>query len=252
MINWKERGKAAGVHLALSVGIAAAAAALVFGLWYPYPYRSISGGRDLFFILTSVDVAIGPLVTLAVFNRQKPRAELRRDLAIVGVIQLAALLYGLWTMAEARPVHLAFEIDRFRVVHRVDVPEELLARTPAGVEAFPWLGPTPVAVRPFRDANESADATMAALQGVQLGARPDLWEPYAAAKPRVLKAAKPVTELKSRFRQRAGEIDATLAALGRKADSTLYLPLVGRKAFWTAFVDPVTADVVGFMPLDPF
>jgi hypothetical protein len=93
---------------------------------------------------------------------------------------------------------------------------------------------------------------MAALQGVQLGARPDLWEPYAAAKPRVLKAAKPVTELKSRFRQRAGEIDATLAALRRKPDSTLYLPLVGRKAFWTAFVDPVTADVVGFMPLDPF
>lgn len=252
MINWKERGKASGIHLAISVGIAAAAAALVFGLWYPYPYRSISGGTELFFILTGVDVAIGPLVTLAVFNRHKPHAELRRDLAIVGVLQLAALLYGLWTMAQARPVHLAFEIDRFRVVHRVDVPEALLARKPADVDAFPWFGPTLVAVRPFRDANEKADATLAALQGVQLGARPDLWESYAAARPRVLKAARPVTELRARLAQRAGEIDATLASLGRRPESTLYLPLVGRKAFWTAFVDPVTADVVGFMPLDSF
>jgi hypothetical protein len=252
MINWKERGRAAGIHLALSVAIATAAAALVFGLWYPYPYRSISGGRDLFLILTGVDVAIGPLVTLTVFNRRKPAAELRRDLAIVGAIQLAALGYGLWTMAQARPVHLAFEIDRFRVVHRVDVPEELLARKPPDVDALPWFGPTLVAVRPFRSANESADATVAALGGLQLGARPDLWEPYTAAKPRVLKAAKPVTELKARFAQRAADIDATLAALGRQPQSTLYLPLVGRKAFWTAFVDPVTADVVGFMPLDSF
>lgn len=252
MINWKERGKASGIHLALSVCIAAAAAALVFGLWYPYPYRSISGGTALFFILAGVDVAIGPLVTLAVFDRRKPRAELRRDLAIVGAIQLAALGYGLWTMAQARPVHLAFEIDRFRVVHRVDVPDELLARKPAGVDAFPWFGPTLVAVRPFRSASESADATVAALGGLQLGARPDLWEPYAAARPRVLQAAKPVAELKSRFAQRAGAIDAALASLGRKPESTLYLPLVGRKAFWTAFVDPVTADVVGFMPLDSF
>jgi hypothetical protein len=252
MINWKERGKASGIHLAISVCVAAAAATLVFALWYPYPYRSISGGTELFFLLSGVDVAIGPLVTLAVFNRQKPQAELRRDLTIVGLIQLAALGYGLWTMAQARPVHLAFEIDRFRVVHRVDVPDELLARKPADVEAFPWFGPTLVAVRPFRSTNESADATMAALGGLQLGARPDLWEPYAAAKPRVLKAAKPVTELEARFRQRAAEIDSTLAALGRKPESTLYLPLVGRKAFWTAFVDPATADVVGFMPLDPF
>jgi hypothetical protein len=32
----------------------------------------------------------------------------------------------------------------------------------------------------------------------------------------------------------------------------LYLPMVSRKLAWTAFLDPKTAQVVGFAPLDSF
>jgi hypothetical protein len=64
--------------------------------------------------------------------------------------------------------------------------------------------------------------------------------------------AKPVSQLKTRYRERAGEIDAVLKAAGRSPDDTAYLPMMGRKAFWTAFVDPATATVVAFMPLDSF
>jgi hypothetical protein len=31
-----------------------------------------------------------------------------------------------------------------------------------------------------------------------------------------------------------------------------YLPMVGRKTFWTVLIDTVTADVLAFMPLDSF
>lgn len=252
MVNWKERFRASGIHLAISLGIAGLAALLVFALWYPYPYREVSGGRELFLLVVAVDVIIGPLITLAVFNRAKPWGELRRDLAVVGVLQVAALGYGLWTVSVARPVHLVFEIDRFRVVHGVDVPEDLIGREPREVKAMPWSGPTLLAVRPFRNPQESMDATLIALKGVQIGARPDFWQPYSAARSQVLAAARPVTELKQRFGQRVGEIDAVLKASGRSAERSAYVPMVGRNTFWTVFVDPVTADVVGFMPLDPF
>lgn len=252
MTHWKDRLRASGVHLGASVVVAGLAALLVFGLWYPYPYREISGGRDLFLLVVAVDVVIGPLITLAVFDRRKPWGELRRDLAVVAMLQLGALGYGTWTVAVARPVHLVFEIDRFRVVHGVDVPEELLGREPPALQALPWSGPTLLAVRPFRNANESYDATMAALGGVYIGARPDLWEPYDAAKPRVLSAARPVGELKARLGPRAAGIDAALQSAGRSAESVAYLPVVGRKAFWTAFIDPVSADIISFLPLDPF
>ena len=138
---WRDRLKASGIHLGISLGVAALAALLVFGIWYPYPYGDISGGRELFLLVITVDVTLGPLVTLAVFNRAKPRAELRRDLAIVALLQLGALGYGLWTVYVARPVHMVFEIDRFRVVHAIDVPEELLAKTPAGIDPLPITGP---------------------------------------------------------------------------------------------------------------
>ena len=252
MINVKERLRASGIHLCLSLLVALLAAVLVFAVWYPYPYRQISGGRELFLLVVTVDVLMGPLITLMVFNRNKPRSELRRDLATVGVLQVAALAYGLWTVALARPVHLVFEIDRFRVVHAVDVPDELLDRTPPQIVALPWSGPTMLAVRPFRDAGESSDATLAALQGLQIGARPDLWQPYSQARPAVRQIAKPVTQLKTRFKKWSGEIDRVLSSAGRRADATAYVPVVGRNSFWTAFVDPATADVVGFIPLDPF
>ena len=48
---WKDRFQASGIHLGISLVIALLAAALVFGLWHPYPYREISGERELFLIV---------------------------------------------------------------------------------------------------------------------------------------------------------------------------------------------------------
>jgi hypothetical protein len=249
---WRDRLKASGIHLGLSMTIALAAALLVFGIWYPYPYREISGGRELFLLVVTVDVILGPPITLAVFNRTKPWPTLRHDLVVVAIIQLAALGYGLWTVSVARPVHMVFEFDRFRIVHAIEIPPELIERTPSGVNALPLWGPTPLAVREFRNGSESADATLAAIQGVSLSARPDLWEPYASAVPRILQAAKPIAVLKTRFPAKAADIDRAVIQFGGKPESALYLPLTSRSVFWTAFLDPANATVIGAMPLDSF
>jgi hypothetical protein len=252
MADWSGRLRASGIHLAISVAIGLVAAAVVFLVWYPYPYREISGGRELFAILVAVDVVIGPAITFGIFNRKKSARELAIDVSVVALLQLAALGYGMWTVAVARPVHLVFEVERLRVVHAIDVPDELLGREPAGIEALPWTGPTLLAVRPFRDAQEQMDATMAALGGIALSARPDLWEPYDRARPRILQAAKPVAQLRNRPGINAVELDAQLRRTGRDPAQLAYLPVVSRKYFWTALIDPVTADVVGFLPLDSF
>lgn len=250
--NWRSRLRASGIHLSISLAIALLAALLVFLVWYPYPYREISGGRDLFFILVSVDVVLGPLITLTIFNVAKPRRQLVRDLSIIGLIQLSALGYGLWTVFEARPVHMVFEFSRFRVVHAVDVPPDLLDRAPARLQSLPLFGPTLIAVRPFKDAQESFDATMAALEGMQLSFRPDLWQPYDDARTRVLLAAKPAATLAQRFPDNAALIEEAIAQTGKPEASLLSLPLVGRDIFWTVLLDASTADVVGFIPLDSF
>jgi hypothetical protein len=251
--DWRTRLRAAAIHLALSALVAVIAGILVFAVWYPFPYREISGGRDLFRLVVSVDVVLGPLITFAVFNLAKPRKELRRDLAVVALLQLAGLAYGLWTVHLARPVHMVFEVDRFRVVHQVEIPPDLAQKVPAGIDLAPWGGPTLLTLRPFRNDRESLDLTMAALQGIPLSARPDLWQSYEAGRADVLKAAKPVAQLKSRFPQRAAEIDAALRAGGGDPARASYLPLVARKAdAWTVLLDAGTARVLGYVPLDSF
>ena len=254
-IFWKSRLKASSIHLAISLTLAALAALLVFAVWYPYPYREISGGRELFLLVVTVDVIMGPLMTLAVFNLNKPRKELRRDLTVIGVLQLAALAYGLWTVAVARPVHLVFEIDRFRVVHAVDIEPELLARAPEGLRQLPLTGPTLLSVREFKDSKESFEGTMAALQGASLGARPDFWQSYEKAKPQILARVRPLAELKTRFPARTGEIDRALksaAASNRSLTSIGYIPLISRSTFWTVLMDANTTEVIGFVPIDSF
>ncbi len=250
--TWGDKLRAAGIHFALCMAVAVLAGVVVFELWYPAPYGEISGGRSLFMLVVSVDVVLGPLVTAVVFNRRKPRRELRRDLGVIVAIQLAALGYGLWTVFIARPVHLVFEYDRFRVVHALEVAPQELGQAPAGVDALPLGGPSLLSLRPFKDEQEKLDYTLAALQGVALSARPGLWQTYQAGRAQILRQALPVAKLKQRLPTQTGEIDRAAQAAGRQADELVYLPMIGRKTYWTVLLDPATALPLAFLPLDSF
>src|ERR1700687_4346526 len=97
---WRDRLRAGAVHFLISALIAVVAAlfVFVFVFWYPDPYSELPGGRELFLILVAVDVILGPLITLTIFNRAKPWPVLCRDLVCVGLVQLVALGYGMWTV----------------------------------------------------------------------------------------------------------------------------------------------------------
>ena len=78
------RWQAAGSHLALSALIGAIVLAAMIFVWYPPPYFEAAGGNDLVLLMVGIDVALGPLLTLAVFNPGKGMGKLRLDLAIIG------------------------------------------------------------------------------------------------------------------------------------------------------------------------
>ena len=251
-LGLRVRVRASAAHFVFSAILAAACAALVFLLWYPAPYSSMSGVSDLFVLVLAVDVVLGPLVTLVVFNTRKPRAELVRDLAVVVLVQLGALGYGMSAVFAGRPVHGVFEYDRIRVVHANEIPEEFMGRIPPGMDAFPLTGPTLLALRPFKDNSEQTLATIAALYGTPLSVRPELWTDYDKAKPAILKAAKPVAVLMAAQPAFAAPLQKALADLHRSTDNTVYLPLASRAGFGTALLDAATAQPVAMLPLDSF
>lgn len=251
-LSINERLKASGIHFVFSVIISTVIALLVFGFWYPEPYREISGGKELFLLIVFVDVAMGPLITFAIFDLRKPRQDLVRDIGIVVILQIFALSYGLWTIAIARPVYLVFEIDRFRVVHVIDIPMEDLDKAPPNLRSLPYTGPRLLGLRKFKDVQEEASYTLAALGGASLSSRPELWQSYEETRKDVLTAAKPIDILKKRFPGRINLIDAAIGENDNAASEVGYVPLVARRDFGTVLVNLSTGDYLGYLSIDSF
>ena len=242
-----QRARAAAIHLGLSFLVAAAAALLVFSLWYPSPYRDISGGRDLFLLVVIVDVVLGPLITFAIFDVRKRRAELQRDLLIVALLQLGALAYGLHAVYLARPVYLVFEVDRFRVVRAADLDQASLQRAAPAFRRLPVLGPELLAARAPTDPEEQLRSITLALAGVDIGLRPETWHPYADARGEVLARAKPLSAWRSRPDRRLA-IEQAAARCGRDVERLGAIPMVARVSTWSAVVSLPEAAVCAYLP----
>lgn len=245
--------KVAGWHFLLSVLVAALAAVLVFVIWFPYPYRELVGGRELFLLMVSVDVVCGPLLTLVLFNHLKSRRELALDLGLVICVQLAALGYGLHTVVQARPVYLAFEVDRFRAVTYADIQHEALKPEKGGLHRIGWGRPQLIGVRAPVDSAEMLKSLDLSLGGIDPSVRPDWWVPYEVVKARVLSKARPVEELRAKKPNDVLQIDQAVRESGRPASQLAWLPVTSfQSTGWVAFVDKDTASVVTFAPLDGF
>ena len=222
------RARAAGIHLLISATLAAAAAGLVFGLWYPGFYREVSGGRELFLLLTGVDVVLGPMLTFMVFNLAKGWAHLRRDLAVIGVVQLAALVYGLHSVYAARPIALVFEVDRFRVIRTADVYEPDLPKVRPEYRSQPLTRPRLLGTRAPAPGDERTEAVFMGLSGINRANRPLFWQPYANSVPDVLAKSRPVSVLLDQYPGRGTELRGRLAELGADASSARFTPLMAR------------------------
>jgi len=249
-LDLRSRGRAAGIHLLISAIVAALAALLVFGVWYPGTFRLLAGGRDLFLLVTSVDVVIGPVLTFAVFNRSKGARHLRRDLAVIGALQLAALAYGLHTVYIARPVAMVFEVDRFRLVTANNVEVDELPQALPEFRELSLGGPRIIGARRPEQGAERNDAMFKGVAGVDVAQRPKFWQPYELARRRALDRSRPVSALLAQYPKDAAALREGLAELKADESTARFLPVMARGA-WVAVLDK-TGAVLGYLPAEGF
>jgi hypothetical protein len=246
------RWKASLIHLGISAAIAAAVVTLVLVVWYPGPFFEAMGGDRLIMLVIGVDVVIGPLVTLIIFKPGKK--GLKFDLAVIALLQLAALAYGCNVMFAARPVYNVFVIDRFETVAANQVDEASLAKVTEGeFKALPLGGPKVIAARQPDDPTRQTDIIMQALNGgPDLANLPELYVPYAGQRAAAARAARPLAELIKRQPGDAATIRSFLAKSGRAEDSVGFLPMKARNRDMTVIIDGKTGDVVGIVPVYPW
>lgn len=243
---------AAGTHFLFSLAVAAACAFVVFRIWYPAPFDVLAGGISLFLLVIAVDVVLGPTLTAVVAAPKKPLPELRRDLAIIVLVQLAGLAYGLWTIAQARPVFLSYEIDRFRVVTAADVETSMLDKAPAALQKLPWLGPQTIAAVKPSDPQEQLRSIDLGLAGIDLSMVPANWRGYASQSDAAWRAARPAKVLLDRYPAIAADVQRIAEEAHQPIDELRFLPVLSRRESWVALMAQPQAQVVGYLPVEGF
>ena len=115
------RLKAFGLHLSSSAVVLTLVLGSLYLGWYRWPGWYLCGALKVAPILLLVDLTLGPLLTLLVANPLKSRRELARDVGVIVVVQLAALVYGGVTLWQGRPLYYAFSEDRLQIVQASDI-----------------------------------------------------------------------------------------------------------------------------------
>jgi len=246
--------RAGGLHLGISACVALATAVLVLWVWFPYPFRDISGGLFLFWLMVSIDVVCGPLLTSILFNPQKSRRELTLDLSLVALVQLSALVYGLYSINLARPIAQVFEVDRLVAVTATQFTPEDLARARPEYRNIPLFGGPRLLGTRIPNGQETLDSVSMALAGRDLSLRPEWWQPYEDSIANVKLRMKPLANLrKARAAEAQAEIDSAVQKTGLPLNQLFYLPLTSRKKLdsWIALLNK-DAQIVGYAPVDGF
>ncbi|SDH85801.1 hypothetical protein SAMN05216588_10850 [Pseudomonas flavescens] len=240
------------LHLLVSALIAILCFALVYGLWYQFPYSELAGGAHLFALIVLVDVVCGPLLTFLIFNPAKPRKELRFDLGVIFFLQLCALSYGLFSIAQARPVFLAFEGDQFRVVSLPDVQISAIQSASKDMQKFSFSGPKLIGTKLLSPSDaDFLSSIRLALDGLPPAFRPSRWVEFDTQVSQVIAKSKKISELLLKYPGQRDLIKSAVAYTGVSEDQLGYLPLSsGNRNDWIVLVSVEDGRPRSYLPLD--
>ena len=250
MIVWREKIRAFSLHFLVTLGLALASAVVIFLIWYPDPFQTMLGGTRFFLLVTICDLVLGPLTSLVIYNSKKSRRALLFDYSLVGLVQLAAFVYGVMSMAHARPIYVAFVKDRFEVVMAEEIADADLQRAQPPYHSRPKLGPVLVGTQSPTDREQRNELVFASMEGKDVQNFPRYYVPYEKNIDAIKQRARPIEELE-KLHPQAKELVAA-ERLDTPRDKLLWLPVHSPRAFWTALVDAETARVLAYIPVDPF
>lgn len=115
--------KAFGIHITISVLIFLVILYFILSQWYPFPFFTTDGGWKGVSIVAFVDFVLGPCLTAVVYKPGKK--YLKFDLTVIGIIQVAALSWGIFTVHNERPIAAVLVEDYFTTIAQYDLPKHI-------------------------------------------------------------------------------------------------------------------------------
>ena len=229
------RIRAALTHLLISVFVFSLFLWLVFFIWYAYPFNITQGVAEIVYMMAGIDIVLGPLLTLIVFNTAKK--SLKFDLTVIGCFQIVALIYGGYVIYSERPAWVTFAVDRFEVVGLLEIDQTKIPDKDLKVGFFD----RPKFAYAERPEGEQANEILfnAIMGGNDIDRTPSLYRDFESNIDTVLAATKNFDE----HYQLKNESDEK----GRK-----WLPVKGKLKSIVAIVDEEDKKIVEYKIINPW
>lgn len=240
--------KALFVHVLISASVVALILVFVLRFWFPYQTFNLLNGFQLFILIVACDAALGPLLSFVVYNPKKRRSEKIVDFAVIALIQLIGMAYGLHAAAQNRLSFVVFAGDRYELVSAGEMDAADLKKAPQSEwRTKSYLKHHVVyADLPRNDSPEFMEYVMKGLDGKDIQYFPERYRSLDSALPKILPHIQSMEALPLAKRQRINtEASQHKGEIG-------WLPVSFQRKFWTLLVDKATARPISAVAIDPY
>lgn len=233
-------------HISVSILLALIIIAWVFLIWYPQPLAQAVGVTHIFLMMVAIDVVLGPILGFFVYKEGKK--TLKFDLSVIILIQLSALGYGLYSIAQGRPVWLVYNVDRFELVRNNEIIDTNIQKVQAQFRNPSWFKPKFAAVQIAKNSEEhSKNMFEELLGGVSLAQRPERYVGLAQVKPQIQKRAQNLNEL-----EKYNSKQQVKTVLKKYPSADAWVPLKANAIDMVVLMNKNSAQVVKIVDLRPW
>lgn len=243
------RYRASLIHLTISAILVGSVIGLIYWVWYPEPTLEVVGALPIILLLVSVDLVIGPLLTLIVYKHGKP--GLKFDLSVIATLQVIALVYGSLTLYEEKPEYLVFVVDRLEFVSDEQIDLSTLQFDASQTELFAKL--TPVFAKIPEDPGEYKRYMDSVMDGApDLESRPEYWAPWSSGAADIRERVKPLQDFKTASRQEEQSVKEAIDDYAEAHPNLGVLPIGGIDRNIGMLLDRDTLEILGVLNADPW
>ena len=233
-------------HLFISFLIALVVISIVFFIWYPSPLAKAVGVTHIFLMLIAIDVVVGPILGFIVYKEGKK--SLKFDLAVVILLQLSALSFGVYSIAQGRPVWVSYVADRFELVRNNDLINDHIDQALPQFQNPSWLQPQYVAVKVSDNVNQRNDDLFAEVMGgISLAQRPERYVDFVQAKPQLQQRTKSLKEL-----NQYNDVKQVERIVSKYPQATGFVPLKANAVDMVVLINKEKGEVVKIVDLRPW
>ena len=233
-------------HLSISLLIALIVIWLVFFIWYPTPFAKAVGVTHLFLMMLAIDIVIGPILGLLVYKEKKKTLKL--DLAVIILIQISALCYGVYSIVQGRPVWVVYSVDRFELVKNNEIFDQNIQAAQPQYRNPSWLGPKFVAMQLSQDREQRNNEMFnEVFSGISLAQHPERYVPLDKVKNQIQKRAQSLETL-NKFNDKI----LVQKTLSQYPQANAFVPLKANAVDMTVLINRENGEVVKIVDLHPW